>query len=162
MALISECRQLCANNVLDRADIVRDGDFVTATTQDAHCPNISRTMAAICFRRLSNIFSVSMRNPPQAPPLKCDVGCWQSFANDNQVRNIGIFGVSSDDVVNETGLMVFRKRGESVVDATKENWVGTLCRGPIRHTWWRWHKVCLYFFVAYSKPNIELLSLIRE
>src|SRR5437667_3682068 len=26
MALISECRQLCANNVLDRADIVRDGD----------------------------------------------------------------------------------------------------------------------------------------
>src|SRR5947207_11439362 len=27
MALISECRQLCANNVLDRADIVRDGDF---------------------------------------------------------------------------------------------------------------------------------------
>ena len=27
MALISECRQLCANNVLDRADIVRDGDL---------------------------------------------------------------------------------------------------------------------------------------
>src|SRR5438445_3207291 len=100
--------------------------------------------------------------PPKAPPLKCDVGCWQSFANHNQVRNIGIFGVSSDDVVNETGLMVFRKRGESVVDATKENWVGTLCRGPIRHTWWRWHKVCLYFFVADSKPYIELLSLIRE
>ena len=29
MALVSECRQLCANNVLDRADIVRDGDFST-------------------------------------------------------------------------------------------------------------------------------------
>src|SRR2546430_2204233 len=98
---------------------------------------------------------------PGAPPLKCDVGCRQSFADHNQIRNIGIFGVSSDDVVNETGLMVLPERGEFVVDAAKDNWVSALC-GHIRHTWWRWHKICLYFFVADSKPNIELLSLIRE
>ncbi len=99
---------------------------------------------------------------PGAPPLKCDVGCRQSFADHNQIRNIGIFGVSSDDVVNETGLMVLPERGEFVVDAAKDNWVSALCGGHIRHTWWRWHKICLYFFVADSKPNIELLSLIRE
>src|SRR5205823_10867094 len=42
------------------------------------------------------------------------------------------------------------------------NWVSALCGGHIRHTWWRWHKICLYLFVADSKPNFELLSLIRE
>ena len=31
MALISECRQLCAQTVLDTADIVREGDVSTAT-----------------------------------------------------------------------------------------------------------------------------------
>src|SRR5438046_6360104 len=31
MALISECRQLCAQTVLDTADIVRDGDVSTVT-----------------------------------------------------------------------------------------------------------------------------------
>jgi len=31
MALFNECMQLCAHIVLDSADIVRDGDFSTAT-----------------------------------------------------------------------------------------------------------------------------------
>ena len=31
MALISECRQLCAQTVLDTADIVRDGDISPTT-----------------------------------------------------------------------------------------------------------------------------------
>ena len=40
--------------------------------------------------------------------------------------------------------------------------MSTFCGGQIRHTWRRWHKICLYFFVADSKPYIELLNLIRE
>ena len=104
MALFSECSLKCARKVLDTADIVREA--MLRQPPKSGCPIY---LALVCV--------IS----PKAPPLKYDVGCWQSFTDHNQARNMGIFRVSSDDVVNETGVMVFRKRGEFVVDAPKEN-----------------------------------------
>jgi len=56
MALFSECRPLCAQTVLDTADIVRDGDITTA-------------IASLLTEPLQiRIFSISGKMPIRTSP----------------------------------------------------------------------------------------------
>jgi len=44
MALFFECMQLCAQKVLDAADIVRDGDFSSTVPSDSNFPTFFETL----------------------------------------------------------------------------------------------------------------------
>ncbi len=55
MALFIECTRLCAQKILDTADIVRDGDFASIESYGAGRPRLWNSRAAAALPRLFHV-----------------------------------------------------------------------------------------------------------
>jgi IS1 family transposase len=95
-------------------------------------------------------------------PFKADIAGWQVLANYDEIGNIRGLGVNSNNVVNESSLVMLRNGSEAILHASVENRVSTFTRWWIGDAGRWWYDIFLHLLLTDCHPYSELLRFVGK